>query len=168
MEQPIAVGNEADGDDEDLDLERLHLVGEDLAEHLGVLVGERLGIDVVAAVGVALHVGVANTGDAELVVLVVATDAGERDAVVDLGDLAQVARRILGAEQDALVELDGDETPTSGDALLGVVGPILHHLFGCDVERHVHGSAPLGEFGDERCEAGGEVVIVETLDTPPR
>ena len=35
--------------DEDLDLERLHLVGEDLAEVLGVDVRERARVDVLAA-----------------------------------------------------------------------------------------------------------------------
>ncbi len=90
VEEPVTVGDEADGDDEDLDLERLHLVGEDLSEHLGVLVGQRLGVDVVSAVGVALEVGMADTGDSQLVVLVVATDTGEGDAVIDLGDLAKV------------------------------------------------------------------------------
>jgi hypothetical protein len=46
-------------------------VGEDVAQHLGVGVGQALGVDVLAAVEVALEVGVADTGDAQAVVLVV-------------------------------------------------------------------------------------------------
>ena len=83
------LGVEADLGDEDLHLHRLHLVGEDLAEHLGVGVGQAAGVDVLAAVLVALEVGVADAGDAELVELVVLADPGERDAVVDLADLVE-------------------------------------------------------------------------------
>jgi hypothetical protein len=89
VEQLVVGGGRPDLGDEDLDLHRLHLVGEDLAEDLGVLVGQAAGVDVLAAVGVALEVGVADPGDAQLVELVVLADAGEGDAVVDLADLAQ-------------------------------------------------------------------------------
>ncbi len=34
------------------------------------------------------------------------------------------------------VRPQGDEAAATGDALAGVVGPVLHHLFGRDVERH--------------------------------
>ena len=74
---------------QDLDLERLHLVGEHLAEVLGVEVGQRTGVDVLAAVGVALGVGVADTRDPQLVELVVLAHAGEGDPVVDLADLVE-------------------------------------------------------------------------------
>ncbi len=47
---------------EDLDLHRLELVGEDLPEDLGVLVGEAAGVDIAAAVLVALDVGGAHAG----------------------------------------------------------------------------------------------------------
>ena len=97
VEQLVVGLGGADLGHEDLDLHRLHLVGEDLAEDLGVLVGQAAGVDVLAAERVALQVGVADAGDAELVELVVVADAGEGDAVVDLADLAQRVRRVLGA-----------------------------------------------------------------------
>ena len=87
---------------EDLDLHGLHLVGEDLAEDLGVGVGEAAGVDVLAAVLVALEVGVADAGDAELVELVVLADPGEGDAVVDLADLVEAWRWVLGDDEDAV------------------------------------------------------------------
>ena len=124
--------------DEDLDLHRLHLVGEDLAEDLGVLVGEAARVDVVARVLEALQVGGSDTGHAELVELVVLADTGERDPVVDLADLAQRLRRVLGDDGDPVDVAQGDQRPTAGDALAGVVGTVLHHLFGGDVERHAH------------------------------
>ena len=89
VEHLVAGGLEPDLGDEDLDLHRLHLVGEDVAEHLGVAVGEAARIDVVARVLVPLEVGGAHPGDPELVELVVLADPGERDPVVDLADLAQ-------------------------------------------------------------------------------
>ena len=132
----------ADLDHEDLDLERLHLVGEDVAEHLGVLVGERVGLHVLAAVAVALEVGVADPRDAELVELVVLAHPGEGDAVVDLADLVERRARVLGRDEDAVGEQDRGGAATACDALAGVVGPVLHHLLGRDVERHAHGRAP--------------------------
>ena len=42
---------------------------------------------------------------------------------------------------------DGDQAAAAGDALAGVVGPVLHHLLGRDVERHAHDVARL-----PRCE----------------
>jgi hypothetical protein len=64
-------------------------VGEDVAQHLGVGVRQALGVDILATERVALEVGVADTRDAEAVVLVVLAGTGERDAVVDLADLVE-------------------------------------------------------------------------------
>ena len=111
VEHLVAGGDVADLGDEDLDLHRLHLVGEDLAEDLGVLVGEAAGVDVVAAVLVALEVGRPHAGHTQLVELVVATDAGERDAVVQLADLAQGLGAVLGDDGDAVGVAQGDEGP---------------------------------------------------------
>ena len=86
---------------QDLHLERLHLVGEHLPEVLGVEVGQRPGLDVLAAVGVALGVGVADARYPQLVELVVLADPGEGDAVVDLADLVQRPRRVVGHDHDA-------------------------------------------------------------------
>ena len=88
--------------DEDLDLVRLHLVGEDLAEGLAVRVGERARVDVLARERVALEVGLAHAGDAQHLELVVLADPGERDAVVDLADLVERAERVLGDDHDAV------------------------------------------------------------------
>jgi hypothetical protein len=103
VEELVVVALVADLGHEDLDLHRLHLVGEDLAEDLGVLVGQAAGVDVVAAVLVALQVGGADAGDAQLVELVVLADAGERDAVVDLADLAQRGDGFSAHDGDAVV-----------------------------------------------------------------
>src|ERR1700689_3882349 len=80
----------------------------------------------------------ANTGHAELVVFVVLADATEGDAVVDFADLVERARRVLGDDGDADVVRRGDERPATGDALLGILGPVLHDLLGCHVVRHAH------------------------------
>ena len=84
---------------QDLHLERLHLVGEDVAEVLGVEIGQRARVDVLAAERVALGVGVAHPGDTQLVVLVVLAHSGEGDAVVDLADLVERPRRVLGDDE---------------------------------------------------------------------
>ena len=138
LEHLVAGGLLTDLGDEDLHLHRLHLVGEDLAEDLGVLVGEAARVDVVARVLEPLEVGGPDTGDAELVELVVLADTGERDAVVDLADLAQRLRRVLGDDGDPVGVAQRDQCSTAGDAFAGVVGTVLHHLFGGDVERHAH------------------------------
>ena len=138
MEELIIFGSEADLGDEDLDLHRLHLVGEDLAQDLGVLIAEAPSVDVLTAVGEALEVGCSNSRDPELIELVVLTDAGEGDPVVDLADLAKRGGWVLGHDQNALVVLGGDERAAPCDPLTRVVGAILHDLFRGDVERHAH------------------------------
>ena len=84
----------------------------------------------------------ADTGDLQHLELVVLADAGERDAVVDLADLVQRARRVLGDDDDPVGRLQRHQAAAPGDALAGVVGPVLHHLLGRDVERHAHRPAP--------------------------
>ena len=75
--------------DEDLDLHRLHLVGEGLSEHLRVVVREAPSLDVLTAVREALQVSVAHAGDTKLVELVVFAHTCEGNLVVDLRDLVQ-------------------------------------------------------------------------------
>src|SRR4029079_17644688 len=89
-----------------------------------------------------------DAGDAQLLELAVATNARERDAVVDLAHLAQGVRRVLRHDEDAVRVADTDEGPTAGDALARVVGAVLHHLFGGDVERHAHDASPPFTVGD--------------------
>src|SRR3954464_14106101 len=79
---------------------------------------------------------------AQRVELVVAADTGEGDVVVDLADLVQRARLVLRADEDAVVVDDRGEAAAPGDALAGVVGPVLHHLLRRDVERHAHAGCP--------------------------
>src|SRR5207248_11296224 len=95
-----------------------------------------------AAVGEALRVGVADAGHAELVELVVPAHTGEGDAVIDLVDLVQRARGVLGGDEDALGEHRGDERPSARDPLAGVVGAVLHDLLWGHVEGHRHGRWP--------------------------
>ena len=118
-------------------------MGEHLAQRLGVAVGQSPGGDVLPGVGIAPHVGVADPGDLEHLELVVLPDAGEGDPVVDLRDLVEGAGRVLGHEGDSVGVLQRNERTAPGDALAGVVGPVLHHLLGRDVERHAHRSVPL-------------------------
>ena len=105
-----------------------------------------------AVVGVAAHVGEPDAGDAQVLELVVAADRGERDPVVDLADLVQRLRRVLGDEQHAVGVLQRDHGAAAGDALAGVVGPVLHQLLGRDVERHAHRGGVLARV---RCGAAG-------------
>ena len=90
-------------------------------------------------------IGVADTCDAELIVLVVTSDPGEGDAVVDLRDLAEITRRVLGTEQHMpSLKLDcGKGLRPRAMPFWAKVRPVLHQLFGGNVERHVHGSALL-------------------------
>ena len=117
-------------------------MSERLAENLRVVVGQAASLDVVTGVRVTLHVGVTNAEPPQLVEFVVLADPRERDAVVDLADLAQRVGRVLGYQQNAVEVLNRHESATARDALARVVGPILHHLLGGDVERHVHDAEP--------------------------
>ena len=142
-----SLGRAAHLRDEDLDLVGLHLVGEDLAERLRVRVRDAVRGDVLAGVLVALEVGEAHAADLEALELVVLADARERDAVVELADLEEGAARVLGQQQHAVGALERDEAATAGDALPGVVRPVLHDLFGRDVERLAHDAAALVALG---------------------
>jgi hypothetical protein len=119
-------------------------VGEDLAEDLRVLVRQTPRVDVIAAELVALQVGGAHTGDAQLVELVVPAHAGERDPVVDLA--------------------------ATGDALAGVVGLVLHRLLGRHPERHRHRGCASAAMAAKRAASSSSatrwkpsVVIVATV-----
>ena len=137
----VVLGAVADLGDAELDLEGLRLLGEDLAEGLGVGVGDDPAGDVAAVVGVAADVGQADAGDAQALELAVAADGGEADAVVELADLVQGGAGVLGDEQDAVgVGEDGDAA-AAGDALAGVLRAVAHELLGRGVVRHGHGSA---------------------------
>jgi hypothetical protein len=78
-------------------------VGEDVAEHLGIAVRQAARVDIVSGVLEALEVSGAYTCDTKLVELVVLTNAGKGDAVVDLRDFAERLRCVLGDDDDAIV-----------------------------------------------------------------
>ena len=124
--------------DHDLDLVRLGAVGEDRAQELRVPVGQAAGRHVGPVVLVAPHVGVADPGDAQVLVLVVPAHRRERDPVVDLADLVQRTGRVRRDEQDPRVVLDHDAVAAACDALARVVGLVFHRLFWRHVERHRH------------------------------
>src|SRR5690606_3900571 len=69
-------------------------------------------------------------------------DRGERDAVVDLRDLVERARRVLRRERDPVLVREDHDGPAARDALAREVRPVLHELLGRDVEGHVHSASP--------------------------
>ena len=142
-EDLVVLGGVAHLRDEDLDLVGLlGTRGEDRAQRLGIGVGQATTGHVQPVVGVAAHVGQAHAGDPEVLELVVATDCGEGDPVVDLADLVQRGGRVLGDEQHAVDVADHRDRTSPPDALACEVGPVLHHLLGRHIERHGHGRPP--------------------------
>ena len=123
---------------DDLHLERLRALGEDRAELLGIPVGDAARGHVPAVELVARDVGVGHAGLAQVLVLVVPADRGERDPVVDLADLVQGAGRVRRHEQDAAGVLDDDPAAAARDSLARIVRLVFHHLFRRHVERHGH------------------------------
>jgi hypothetical protein len=127
--QLVAVGGLAQLGDHDLHLVRLVALGEDRPEDLRVPVGQPPGGDVGAVVLVSPGVGVADPGDAQVLVLVVAADRGEADPVVDLADLVQRAGRVRRYQQDPARILQRHAATAARDALPRVVGLVPHGLF---------------------------------------
>ena len=84
----------------------------------------------------------AHARDPQHLELVVLADGRERDPVVDLADLRERARPVVGDDEHAGRALECHEAATAGDALPRVIRAVLHHLLGRDVERHVHGLRP--------------------------
>ncbi len=142
-EQEVSPALPAHLGDHDLDLVRLDLLGEDLAQHLGIGVGQAFRGHVAAGVGVALEVGVADAGHPQRFELGVLAHAGEGDAVVDLADLVEGAARVLREQQDPVGIGHRGDRLAPGDALAGVLRPVLHQLLGGHVEGEVHRAAPM-------------------------
>jgi hypothetical protein len=128
-EDLVALGGRTHLGDADLDLVGLGLLGENRPQGLRVGIGQPSRRHVGAVVGVAAQIGIPDAGDPQVLELVVHADGSERDAVVDLGDLAQ-ALRVLRDEDDAPVVLQHDDRAAAGDALARVVGLVLHQLLG--------------------------------------
>lgn len=100
-------------DHQNLDLERLHLAGEDGAEHGRVLVGQALAGHIFPGVGVSLLVGVADPRLPKIL-LVDLSDAAKGDSIVDLGDLAQVGAAVLRQHDHPTIVLESRiSTPSS-------------------------------------------------------
>ncbi len=99
-EEPVLVALLADLDDEDLDLERFRLAGEDHAERLGECGGQAHGGHVFSRVQVSHQVGLPDARLPQGLEFVVPAHTGEGDPVVDLTDLVQGGRRVLGEKQD--------------------------------------------------------------------
>ena len=135
----VGVRRGADLGDHDLDLERLSgRFAEDRAQRLGVPVRDAARRDVAAVKLVAGHVGVRDAGLAQVLVLVVAADRGERDPVVQLADLVQHAGHVGRDHQDAARVLEHHGAAAACDALARVVVLVAHCLFGRHVKRHGH------------------------------
>src|SRR5699024_6986053 len=124
--------------DHDLGLQGFGLRGEHRPHRLGVGIGQGASVHVRAVVGVTAQVRVPHARDPQVLELVVFAHGGETDPVVDLADLVQGAGGVLGQERDAFVVAEHHHGPAAGDALAGEVGPVLHQLFGRDVERLGH------------------------------
>jgi hypothetical protein len=83
------------------DLVRLGLLGEDGAERLCVHVRELASGHVPPGIGISAGVGKLDAATAQVVELVEPADRGETNPVVQLADLLQRPRRVLGDEQNA-------------------------------------------------------------------
>ena len=148
MDVPVDLA--VDLADEDLHLVRLHLLGEDRRQRLGVGVGEVPSLDVLSPVGVPTQVREPDAGDPQILELAVLADAGERDPVVDLADLVQGRAGVLGDEQQPVRVLEPDHRASARDALVRVLRPVLHHLVGRDVRHERHQASLLQHGGDRR------------------
>src|SRR5699024_281594 len=120
--------------DHDLGLQGFGLGGEDRTHRLGVGIGQGAGVHVCAVVGVAAQIRVAHARHPQVLELVVLAHGGETDPVIDLADLVQGTGGVLGQERDAFVISEHHHRPATGDPLAGEVCPVLHQLFGRDVE----------------------------------
>ncbi len=112
-----------------------------MAQRLRVGVGEALGGHVVAAVRVALDVGMTDAGHPQRFELVVLPHPGERDPIVDLADLVEGSAGVFPQQENAVDVLQRHYRAAPGYAFDGVLGPVLHELLGRDVEGKAHGAA---------------------------
>src|SRR5881409_300513 len=115
---------------QDLHLVRLHLLGEDGGQGLGIPVGDVSGPDVLPPVRVPPEIGEAHAGDPQVLELAVLPHPGEGDPVVDLRDLVQRGAWVLRDEQDPVRVLEAHHRLAPGDALVGEVRAVLHELLG--------------------------------------
>ncbi len=126
----VGLGLRADLGHHDLDLERLHALGEDRAEVLRVVVGDAARGHVAPVELVPGDVRVGDPGLAQVLVLVVPAHGGEGDPVVDLADLVQRAGGVGRHQHDPALVLQRDAAAAAGDPLAGVLGLVPHGLCG--------------------------------------
>ena len=124
--------------DAQFDFVRLGLLGEDGSQRLGVHIGELAAADVAPVVGIAARVGVLDAAAAQAVELVESAHRRETNTVVDLTDLLQRARRVLGHEQHAAGVGQRDHAAASGDSLARELGTLTHRLLRRDEIRKTH------------------------------
>ena len=125
--------------DQNFDLQRLELLTEDGTQALRVAVGQGSRSHVLTAVHVPREIGMSDAGLAQILELAVFAGAGKRDAVVNFRNLVQGGTGIVGDQQHAVRIFHRDDGPPLGDAFLGILRLILHHLLGRDVVRQRHG-----------------------------
>ena len=83
----------------------------------------------------------AHASDTQRIELVVTANATERDAVVDLADLAQGGARVLSNQHNAVDVAHADQGSAASNALAGKVSLVLDQLFRRDVKTgHCHNS----------------------------
>ena len=136
VEKPADIGGMSNLGNENLYFHWLHFVGENLAENLGVVIRQASSINVISAVLKAFEVSGTHTSHSKLIKLVVATHCGKRNAIVNFGEFPERVRRIFRNQSNALVVHERTHTAAASDTFPGVVGPILHNLFGRNVRRH--------------------------------
>ena len=79
-----------------------------------------------------------NAGFAQILELAILPCPGKRDVVVDLGNLVQRCTGIIRGKQDPIRIFQDNDGASLGDALLGILRLVLHHLLGRDVVRQGH------------------------------
>ncbi len=79
-----------------------------------------------------------NAGFSEIFKFTVLAGPCEGDTVVDLRDFIQRGARVFRDKQYPVHIFDGNDGAAFGDAFLGILRLVLHHLLGRDVIGHRH------------------------------
>ena len=119
-------------------LQRLQFLAENGTEALRVAVRKRTGGHIFPAVHESLEICVPDAGLPEIFKFAVLAGPRKGDAVVDLGDFIQRGAGIFRDEQYPVHIFNGDDGAAFGDAFLGILRLVLHHLLGRDVIGHRH------------------------------
>src|SRR2546427_11542114 len=79
-----------------------------------------------AAIGIALHVGIANPGFAQIFELAIFPHPGKSEAVIDVRDFVQRRARVLRHQEQPLSILESYNGTPLGNALARILGLVLH------------------------------------------